>query len=564
MTRPDIAALREEDLIQAANAGLLKRAKKELAEPTLTAQVQSEGNDIVVRWSDGIDCRFPPGSSLRGSCSCPASEVCRHLIRSVLLLQSRSDDLTEEAPAADAGATAAETVAQLVALPRPAFARKIGRANLARGERFLAENEATVVDADGGRVRFGRRDWDVLLLPTSAWENGICGCGAPPPCDHLIAALLVLRGETATAAPAKGRSLDEAVVSACIHRCRDLLDELILAGLDGLSPAWTEAARTTALEIEKGGLPVPARLLGRIAESLDAERSRTRPFRPASLRWDLAALWLRLNPAPSSSIAERNAEESVRSTELLERKRTLIGLGIRAWQTSEVSGITLYLLDETSGEIATVGTGRPIDLEITPSQLAQRAEMMGPFVGREIVGHRVEVSAARMVEGKLRLAHGAGVDVSAQPVDWEHVSAVGAVLRWSDLADRLGRQFPTLRSLQAPDTLWFRPARWGKARVELGGQRLIWPMYDESDWLLPLHYRYEPERQDSFAELQKLAEKETPIAVFGQIRWQGGPPRVEPITLLTRRDRAVHAFMVDIDRIEERSGSGRRKTRRAP
>ncbi len=89
--RPDLVALTLDDLITIGNRGLLKRAQQELASTNLSGEITEDtvGN-IIIQWSDQILCTLPANQTLgQSQCSCPATSICRHLIRSALFYQSQ-------------------------------------------------------------------------------------------------------------------------------------------------------------------------------------------------------------------------------------------------------------------------------------------------------------------------------------------------------------------------------------------------------------------------------------------------------------------------------------------
>jgi hypothetical protein len=90
--RPDLLALTIDDLTTLSNRGLVKRAQQELQLPDLTGEIVEDSlGNLTVDWSDEICCKLPAQTTLSQSqCSCPATSLCRHLLRSVLFYQSQS------------------------------------------------------------------------------------------------------------------------------------------------------------------------------------------------------------------------------------------------------------------------------------------------------------------------------------------------------------------------------------------------------------------------------------------------------------------------------------------
>ena len=106
MVRQDLLALTTDDLIILSNRGLVKRALKELDEGiTCEVTVDVHGN-VFVRWSDAVECILPAKEELSDRhCSCSATTICRHLIRSILVYQRTVDgrDLGDEGNTGELG-----------------------------------------------------------------------------------------------------------------------------------------------------------------------------------------------------------------------------------------------------------------------------------------------------------------------------------------------------------------------------------------------------------------------------------------------------------------------------
>jgi hypothetical protein len=89
MARPDLLSLTSEDLVVLSDRGLVKRAQQELDSGEVSFEWgEDEEGTVTVRWSDEVKCVLPADRTVSdGLCSCAATTVCRHLIRSVLTYQ---------------------------------------------------------------------------------------------------------------------------------------------------------------------------------------------------------------------------------------------------------------------------------------------------------------------------------------------------------------------------------------------------------------------------------------------------------------------------------------------
>jgi hypothetical protein len=552
MNRPDILSLTEEDLIRASSIGIVKRAKREFASTSASASI--DGDCVMVQWEDGITCRFPPASSVRGICSCAADEICRHLVRSVLFLFQHKDDIAESrekfpSPAIDQQ----RTVDELLSLPENEFQTRIGKQQLQKARRAIKGSvDATVLDPTERIISFPRIGVEVRFPPGGSIESALCTCQEPMPCTHILPALLILRGEGARPPRTENQAVSEMLIRKSLRRVRELLHELFHAGMDGVSLAWCDAVRTTALEIEKEGLVIPAELLMTLSREIESELTGESPFHPATLRTTLAKLWARI------LLSDRERALPLSGGDLIDRPRAhywkggparLAGVGLRAWQSDRIRGITLFLMDERTGEIVSTGTGRPIERNHSALSLASHATLFGEMTPIELLGHVLECSSIRLTDnGKVLLGEGATCEISRNPLSWSDIVNRDGIARWSMLSDILKREYPSLLSHRRDKLYWFKPSSWKEAVLTINHQSLEWPMIDSDGRSLPLIYTYSNERASSFKSLKHFAATSSPVAALGILRFQGGQPRVEPITILYSSANRLGAYSIDIER----------------
>lgn len=88
MSRPDLLALTPEALVRLANAGLVKRAQKEVDGGAVSDVHELADGTVVATSRDGATTRLPPKVTLQAApCTCGASTVCRHRLAAVLAYQ---------------------------------------------------------------------------------------------------------------------------------------------------------------------------------------------------------------------------------------------------------------------------------------------------------------------------------------------------------------------------------------------------------------------------------------------------------------------------------------------
>lgn len=566
MQRPDLTELSDDQLIAAGNRGLLKRAQQEI-ETCQTLSVVEETGGLTIEWSDGVRCEFPPGSSIRGArCSCAAASVCRHLIRSVLFLRQSNPSTSgrpEEQPTADP-----------LKVSEADLIEQFGKAALTKARRQLAEElSIELVDPDQREVRFGTIGVVTQFPAGAALAGAICSCREPFPCPHMLPALLWLRGER----PQTSKETSEQMTlarEAAVARLRRLLTELMRAGLDGVSPGWQEGAFGLRLELEKSGLSKPARLLESLSRLVVADTERAGDADPAQIRWHLAALWLRiLAPQNSTTSIANERESSERATrdDLLESTvprfwnsgaKRLQGWTCSVWWTEDLVGVTLYLRDEETGELVTVGTARPRNGQ-TAERLVTAVPVLGSFTVRDLLGRRLECSSTRRAEGKLRLGEGATCRLLPEAIDWRALIATEAFDTFAAVGAQFEESFPTIATLGRKDLILFRPSEFLRAEFRIDLQEFHWPVVDATGKRAAVMLRYRPERQTVIADLEKLANTESATAVLGRAFFSARGLALQPMTLFLQGDAGLRPYFVDIDRPQSATlrSSGRSRSR---
>ncbi len=155
---------------------------------------EAADGEVTARWSDGVECRLPPGKVIgEGRCTCAATELCRHLVRTVLAYQRRAAD-------------AAAVVDEAVAPPGPsgpwdpgqitddalAAAFKPAALARARGE-FQQGLLVELVRGAKPSARFHVPPHTVRFLVPGDIRYTHCDCAEQAPCRHVPPAVWAFR-----------------------------------------------------------------------------------------------------------------------------------------------------------------------------------------------------------------------------------------------------------------------------------------------------------------------------------------------------------------------------------
>jgi hypothetical protein len=443
LSRPDLTHLSPQALIQFTNAGLVKRAVRELAGGYRPDLALDDAATLTARFSDGVEIHWPQGQTIaQARCNCGASGVCRHRLIAVLAYLAQAP--AEDAPAAPAleAITDAELAAALPAAVLQEAER--ARANGLRVDlRRTADGEpCATARLPQATVRF----WGSGVLSTAR-----CDCLRGSACAHVALGVWAFR-------EAQGASSTQ-------------LGPLHSAG--GLEPAPFLAAVETLLRL---GVTQGSGALG---QGLSQARAAS-----------LGAAWMELLVADLESWAEAYGQRSARydaaeGVDLLAELALRLAAGGQAGQAGAVLGhgqagetplerLRLMTLGARTGRdglnrqtelvLADLDTGTRLVLRHdwavpegahAEQEAAGRAsERLAPGLPLDAVAHGqlLAQGAARRPDGSLRLARARSSQNSVLPqtADW---ALLGHPVRFDSVAalrrDALANPNPALQPRHA-------------------------------------------------------------------------------------------------------------------
>ncbi len=352
MPRADLLALSADDLAILSNRGVVKRASREVEEGEVAVEL-AEGIDgeIVAKWSDGVECRLPPGKVVQdGRCTCSSTDVCRHIIRTVLAYQRQAVAPTEEKPSAwDPGSIGDDSLALAF---KPAVLTK---ARQTFDDGLLVE----LVRGVKPSARFHVPMHTVRFLVPGDVRYTHCDCAEAAPCRHVPLAVWAFR------------RLDPAVPSGFVTTGKtefpvptETLDDLESAllewaevGTAGHPRGWADRLTRLHTRCVAEGLAWPAEGVDDLARQFERYLAHDALFDPDRVV-DLAGeLAIRSDAIRSGTVAVPQVlirgSASDRPTEVGSARYMGLGCGVRVGRKSvEVAS---YLQDIATGTIVSVG-----------------------------------------------------------------------------------------------------------------------------------------------------------------------------------------------------------------
>ena len=369
MPRTDLLALEPEDLIVLSNRGLVKRALTEVEAGELTCEIAEDARALRVRWSDDAECTFPAGKPLADAlCTCPATSICRHLLRSVLAYQrassvpppSASTEANGEVPAAeplrgpwDPGAIPDEELERLFRKP-----------DLARARRRFEEGQVLeLLRGDRPSVHFHTLSCFLRFLVRDDLHYTRCDCSEPAPCSHVPLAVWGFRllEPERTGGLVSTRREALPAPEGLLAELEQALLELALDGVSGAPGVLTDRFVRLEGRCRAEGLVWPAEILSELIQLRHAYGSHDARFSPGRVAELAGELWIRMAAIRSDngavpSLFVRGAASDA-PTEL--RSSRLVGLGCGARVRRGGVELEAFLQDIDTGTVMVVSRDFP-------------------------------------------------------------------------------------------------------------------------------------------------------------------------------------------------------------
>ncbi|MBK7053076.1 MAG: hypothetical protein IPH54_21735 [Rhodoferax sp.] len=552
--RQDLLHLSPEALAQAANAGVVKRAVRELEGGYRPQLALGADGTLDARFSDGIHTVWPAATPIgQVRCSCGAATVCRHRI--IVALAYREDARVaalatgssghasaDSASAPDVQATSPGQVSDET-LARVIPATLLARAALARdaGLSITLRRTASGEPCDTARLPSAT----VRFWAGAALEAARCDCIAAAACEHVALGVWAFRQADKDANQSAQASLSAQVVRLGSDGTRLALDTapwvalveaLIFHGVsNGAAPI--AQALSHALDASR---PLNATWLVYLLQDLEqwcgAWHARSASYQATDGLALVAELALRLHAGvlPGNARAVLGLAEPGETE--LDRLR-LVCLGARTVRDGPKRRTRLLLADTDTGTALVLTHAWEVSADTAVDEASTRAlERLAPGVLLQALsrGQLLARQARRLPDGSLKLAKSRSSHNSVLPQvpDWSQLSAP---LRYDSVRALAAAQQaqPTAQVLPrhaAQRFIVFTPARMEALHYDPHEQTLMAVLYDGNDQTLLLKRSHESHNRHALAALaDALSGKQGPVShVAGLLHWSGGLPIIEP------------------------------------
>jgi hypothetical protein len=428
MSRSDLLALSLDDLAVLTNRGSVKRAQRELDSGEVSGELSEAPNgEVTVCWSDGVDCVLPAGKVVgEGRCTCAATEMCRHLVRTVLAYQRRAS-ADADAPAAPAGVWDPGQISDeaLASICKPAAMAK-------HREQFHQGLLVELVRSTKPSARFHVPPHTVRFLVPGDLRYTHCDCAEDAPCRHVPLAIWAFR----MLEPSKASGLLSTqqvslpIPTAILDEMEELLLEWIEQGTSALPRTWVDRLARLSAKCVSEDFAWPAAVLDDLAHQLDRYLARDALFDPIAVVDLIGELAIRADAIRSDTKAVPQllirGTKADRPVEIGSAR--YVGLGCGARVTRRSVELTAYLHDVDTGTVVAAGRefADPTADEKDPPRdfwkLAQTAMVKGTSLAALGAGQLLIQGAKRLPSHRLLIGRGRAA-VNPQSFAWEQLRA---------------------------------------------------------------------------------------------------------------------------------------------
>lgn len=558
--RADLLALTPDDLASFSNRGLTRRAEQEATAGTLSAMITEDAEGTVtVQWSDNVECRLPAGARLTDSrCTCPATTLCRHILRSIFAYQRQHNSGSALAVAAQAPSSTAPSSVDVAAWnPATISDAELGRyyppAEFARLQRdFAAGHVIQVWTGIKPRAVLHTLGCTVNFLVPNDPRYATCDCAAETPCGHVALSVWAFRHLDANATTG--------FISTAPHPPPPPIGLLNAIEQELIALASTGLARTTSIQVDRWRrladrarveqLVWPAEVLQEIAEAHASYLAHDARFDPREFAALIAELLQRSDAirAGRTPVPHLFVRGTPHDRETAFGSARLIGIGCSVRTSRTGAEIAAHLQDSDSGAITSVTRHfpNPVDQAGSPRaaskpffELARSVVLKGASLAAIGRGQLLIKGGRRTPSGRF-IPGRAAASATPQAYAWETLRSPLRTSGFAEARDQLRDAPPTvLGPRQVGSRLSVCPiVHANEARFDVARQEILAQLTDPIGDTATLVHPY-TSRGASGSERLLHALQSSPaniLFVCGHARLSGSRLVLTPLAVVFEED----------------------------
>jgi hypothetical protein len=553
----------------ATSRGLVRRAHRDVA-AGVGKIVRYDETEAIVEVDDAT-VTLRPGGLRKATCTCPAREMCRHVVAAVIQLRGASAAPAPPQPAEEPAATpkpavvaqtatvASDPVAEMLGLSDADLVKAFGRAALSRAaESFNADARPPTITVSGTACTVELEGQPAVRYVAGEGIGGmVCKAPAAKAKQLRACALLAVRRahgvvpDREPAAPSTDVADETVGRDALLQSAHQLLIEWTRSGLAAAPVALEDRLFDAAIASRAQGLFRLSAELRRASHDVRRRRERDAAFEAAdslSAAAGCFALIAALRRSPDDPLLCGRAREAYEPIGDLR----LVGCGAEVWRTpSGARGATahFYAPAERRWFTASLARGDGKDPTFVPENALQSEPIWGSTLAA-LASQTLDLKGASAApSGRLSLSRETVVRATPFRLTRETFSGwAGAFAAWSELDAFVRRLFsPSLRLAprSSGHQIVLLPAKVGRPRFDEIAQRLEFTVTDREGRHLELAIDNVPHHQQRLRAAEELLDGPPVDAVFATIALDDDALSVTPYAMLSRNGGAP----ISLDRV---------------
>lgn len=511
-----------------ASRGLLRRAEKDLR--NLTPRLLEDTDSALLIDVDGAVVTLREAGPAHADCSCPSSDICRHILCACLWLARTSEPT-------------APPVEPEINLSYDDLKKWAGAKTLKEAFQLFADETAIDVRWEGYyTVAFGRLQIECRYYPETGIEAMLCSCRSALACVHRVAALLAIqkrRGHTieaperqVMAEPADTLKDRDEVISTTLR----LLEDAVSAGICHLSDMSRQRFITLSVSATAANLPRLSQQLHALADELQMQLARD--ARADSKRFFQLLVETYALAAALKTSSQAELVGWFKTTYTPAGVLDLAGVGAYQWQASSgYIGLTLLFWDLNARDFCSWSDVRPSSTYFSPpARFLQESPYAGAVSPQQLSQSRFKLINARKNPHNRLSSSTESEAVIICPTDPERLN-FGSRLFTEVASLRAYARSHSPAGLQPhnplTDLIAFRPARWGKASYDETTQTLRQTLTDLHKETISLQIPYTPTNSPAIAFLERFQpEIATPHSLIAYLTRHPHNLTLFPVSIL--------------------------------
>ena len=564
----------QESLATYANAGLVRRALKDLAAEKVT--LQQEQAEQVTILSDGQPVCLSSEGLVKAVCACPATGACKHIVAAVLWLQQQADSAntvvetgtqssTEEATSKTTALENLDVIAEIMAFDLTQLGKKIGKAQTQKAiqlARLWQQEQQTELHIEQYRLTIHIKSVaeDIVYIAGTGFAGMLSNLERDQNAFYLAALSEVqrLHGKIwaelelkETENPAILTTSEQQFITELQHDLAQLLED----GLSHVNEMTARKLHILNLSARSESLPRLAAMLRQLSGQVSHLFKRDEHSSEQQCLLYLAKIYAYLYKLQHVQGEQRiELRGKVRRNYQLDEEQPdleLLPLGARWWNTlGGARGLSLYFSEIETGKNFEVTLARAERQDPSFNRVqAWSMYSIWMMTAQQLMQNTVHLQQARLGEDSRLAASGKSralpLKSLTQSEDFKQYQKIGFNC-WQELTQHWQQQLQSVEGIQG--TVLLNISSYDMPKVDEIEQCLWWTVYDQQQNALHLRLDWQNQQLDKIRQLERITGKNIQVlSVFATVLVSGHQLVISPMSILINPSNKIRLFHLDFD-----------------